>query len=142
MIGKNKIDFIVFGISGCGRKESSDRLKNFIIREAKKIRFPDFQIVSDIEIAHEAAFNGREGAVLILETGWILYLKKENGETCIIGGNVRLIGDEGSGYSIAKKGLQAVSKYFDGRNGKTILADLIKSEFFIDNRSELIKKNL
>jgi len=141
IIKKHKILHCTLGISGCGRKENSENLRKTIIKKSKekKIKLPEFNIISDIEIAHEGAFNGSEGTILIIGTGSILFSKNKNGEIFIAGGYGRLIGDEGSGYSIGKKGLQAASKSFDGRIAKTILTDILKKKFSIKNRDELIK---
>lgn len=135
-----ELSYCVIGVAGCGRKENSEKLNNAIIKESnrRKIKLPEFKITSDIEIAHEAVFNGKEGAILIIGTGSILYLKNKNSDSLIVGGNGRLIGDEGSGYSIGQKGLRAAIKSFDGRNDKTILTDILKKEFSINNRDELI----
>ncbi len=140
-IKKYEILHCTLGISGCGRKENSEYLSKEIIKKSKekKIKLPDFYVTSDIEIAHEGAFNGKEGTILIIGTGSILFSKNKNGETFIAGGYGRLIGDEGSGYSIGKKGLQAASKSFDGRFSKTILTDILKEKFLIKTRDELIK---
>jgi len=128
------------GISGCGRKENSENLRKALIKKSKekKIILPEFNITSDIEIAHEGAFHGNDGTILIIGTGSILFSKKK-GKTFIAGGYGRLIGDEGSGYSIGKKGLQAASKNFDGRFDKTMLTDILKKNFSINSRDELIK---
>lgn len=140
-VSKEKnISFCLMGIAGCGRDEHQKRLRKSLIKIAKekKISLPDFEIVSDIEIAHEGAFAGKEGIILIVGTGSILFAKSKNGKTFKIGGYGKIIGDEGSGYSIGKKGLQAAAKFFDGRVNKTILTKILKENFGINSRDELI----
>ncbi|MCX7798555.1 MAG: hypothetical protein N2249_08020 [Melioribacter sp.] len=137
---KRKISFCLMGIAGCGRNENIQKLKKILIQKSKsqKIILPNFEIVSDIEIAHEAAFNGREGVILIIGTGSILFYKNKNKEKLIIGGYGKLIGDEGSGYSIGKKSLQILSKVLDGRLKSSLLTDTLKEKFSINNRDRLI----
>lgn len=137
---KRKIAFCVMGIAGCGRKESVVKLKNSLIQKSKesKINLPDFEIVSDIEIAHEGAFAGKEGMILIVGTGSVLFAKTEEGQSFKIGGFGKIIGDEGSGYQIGKKGLQAAAKSFDRRLSKTILTKVLYEHFGINSGEELI----
>ena len=56
------------------------------------------------------------------------------------GGFGRILGDEGSGYSIGRKGLQATAKYFDGRGDKTLIVKLIQEKYSINSADELITK--
>ena len=62
----------------------------------------------------QGAFPNEAGCILIAGTGSIIYGKDENGNIYRVGGFGRLLGDEGSGFSIGRKGLQAAAKYFDG----------------------------
>ena len=55
-----------------------------------------------------------------------------------VGGFGRLIGDEGSGYSIGKRGIQAISKFYDGRGKITMLSELVAKHNQINNSEELI----
>lgn len=139
-IKRRKLSFCLMGIAGCGRKENVQKLKKELIKKAKerKILLPCFEILSDIEIAHEGAYNGNEGAILIIGTGSILFYKNPNENKIIIGGYGKLIGDEGSGYSIGKKGLQIISKILDGRLKHSIIADIIKEQYTFKSRDELI----
>ena len=55
-----------------------------------------------------------------------------------VGGFGRFIGDEGSGYSIGKKGLIILSKYFDGRGICSLLKELVAEKFAINDTADLI----
>jgi N-acetylglucosamine kinase-like BadF-type ATPase len=77
---------------------------------------------------------------LIAGTGSIIYGKDENGNIYRAGGFGRLIGDEGSGFSIGRKGLQAVAKYYDDRGDETLIVKLIKEKYSINSADELITK--
>lgn len=60
--------------------------------------------------------------------GSILFGKDEKGVIHRVGGFGRLIGDEGSGYSIGRKALNAVSKSSDGRGEETLISELLNSK--------------
>ena len=48
------------------------------------------------------------------------------------------LGDEGSGFSIGRKGLNAVSKQFDGRGNFTLISKYLEDKFEIDSAEKLI----
>ena len=97
-------------------------------------------VVGDNEIALKAAFPNSPGCILIAGTGSIIYGKDAKNKIHRIGGYGRMIGDEGSGHSIGRKGLQVVSKHFDGRNKKTKILELLDKKHRINSSDELIKK--
>ncbi|HED36902.1 MAG TPA: hypothetical protein ENI76_01445, partial [Ignavibacteria bacterium] len=84
------------------------------------------------------AFSGRAGSILIAGTGSIMFGKDPEGNIHRVGGFGRLIGDEGSGFVIGKKGLTVVSKDFDGRSEHSLITKLLKDTFGIDSQETLI----
>lgn len=85
-----------------------------------------------------AGANGcAEGAVLISGTGSIA-LGVKKGVCYRVGGWGHIIDDEGSGYWIAKEGLAAVFKAYDGRGRQTKLTELILNHFGLTQVEELI----
>ncbi len=139
-ISFSDIGAIILGTTGAGRKTDSERMEKAIIDYAagKNISFNLFHVESDARIALEGAFSGKPGSILIAGTGSIIFGKDEDGEIHRAGGFGRLIGDEGSGYSIGQKGLAAVSKQFDGRGGRTIISNLVKEKFSLDSSENII----
>jgi len=141
-INFKSIESLGIGLAGVGRVENKERLQKTILEKfsfAKDI-VQKIKIFTDAEIALEGAFKGKTGAILITGTGSIIYGKKENGEIFRVGGFGKIIGDEGSGYSIGRKGLTAVAKYFDGRNGETALVKKISGQYGIQDSNQLINK--
>jgi len=130
----------VIGTTGAGRRVDAELLENGIAEIFKndKIDITKFRVESDARVALEGAFAGKPGSILIAGTGSIMFGKDRNGEIHRVGGFGRFIGDEGSGYSIGKKGLIALSKYFDGRGKETLLKDLCAKAFKITDTSDLI----
>ncbi|MCZ6703303.1 MAG: hypothetical protein O6940_09715 [Ignavibacteria bacterium] len=146
---KNELDFtqaeiekVVIGAAGAGRKDDAERLLKAVTESAsvKGIIFKSITVVSDAQIALEGAFPGKPGCILIAGTGSIIYGKDKEGNVFRAGGFGRLIGDEGSGYSIGRKALQAAAKYFDGRGEKTLIVKLVAEKFFIKTSDDLISK--
>ena len=134
------IEFVVIGLAGAGRKmiagEIENRLK--LLTKRKKVSIKNIKVLSDVEIALEGAFAGAPGIILIAGTGSIVLGKNKNGKLFRAGGFGKVIGDEGSGYSIGKKALQSISKELDGRGSKTFLTTILSQKFGIKNRDDLI----
>ncbi len=139
-ISIDDIDAIVLGTTGGGRRSDAEILESQVINDAsqKNIGIKKFIVESDARIALEGAFLGKAGSILIAGTGSIMFGKDESGEIHRVGGFGRYIGDEGSGYRIGRKGLNAVARYLDGRAKHTKIADLLAQEFSISTSEQLI----
>ncbi|MDQ7817259.1 MAG: BadF/BadG/BcrA/BcrD ATPase family protein [Melioribacteraceae bacterium] len=131
---------IFIGTTGAGRESDALKLKNdFIQFSGKKgYDFKTFNVDSDARIALEGAFSGGPGALLIAGTGSIIFGKNQSNNIFRVGGFGRLLGDEGSGNTIGRKGLNEVAKEFDGRGAKTLMSELLKRDFGINDSSQLI----
>ncbi|MFZ0456409.1 MAG: BadF/BadG/BcrA/BcrD ATPase family protein [Ignavibacteriaceae bacterium] len=134
------IESILIGTAGAGRRNDAERLKKSFIEfsNIKGINFKNFFVESDARIALEGAFSGMPGAILICGTGSIMFGKALNGDIHRVGGFGRLIGDEGSGQSIGRKGLNAVSKQFDGRGSFNLISKYLEDKFEINSAEKLI----
>lgn len=139
-ITSSEIKGLAIGTAGAGRKEQAISLKNKLSKILQKEKYPvkNIIITSDADITLKGAFPNSAGIILIAGTGSILYGKDENGKSFRIGGMGKLIGDEGSGFSIGKKGLSIVSKIFDGRAKENMLFKMFKETFEIETQSEMI----
>lgn len=141
-ISLSQVNGIVLGTTGAGRENDAKKLEDSVIKESQKKDSPinSFKVISDARIALEGAFAGNSGSILIAGTGSIMFGKDKDGKIHRVGGCGRLIGDEGSGLTIGRKGLNILSKYFDGRGKDTLLRSKIADEFGINNQTELITK--
>lgn len=139
-ISINDIDSIVLGTTGGGRRNDAELLEKKIFEDAKQKSIPinKFRVDSDARIALEGAFSGKAGSILIAGTGSIMFGKDDKGEIHRVGGFGRYIGDEGSGYRVGRKGLNAVARFMDGRAKSTKIADLLYQEFSISTSEQLI----
>lgn len=133
---------IVIGTAGAGRKKEAELFKDFLLNFLNE-EIPcisELVIESDALITLEGAFEGKTGAIMISGTGSIMFAKDENGTLHRVGGFGRLIGDEGSGFRIGMKGLNILSKFFDGRIEHTLLNKLIPERFGLLSSEILINK--
>lgn len=139
-ISINDIESIVLGTTGGGRRNDAALLEKKIFEDAKRKSIPiiKFRVDSDARIALEGAFSGKAGSILIAGTGSIMFGKDDKGEIHRVGGFGRYIGDEGSGYRIGRKGLNAIARFLDGRAKSTKIADLLDQEFSISTSEQLI----
>jgi N-acetylglucosamine kinase-like BadF-type ATPase len=133
---------IVIGVAGAGRKDDAELLemsfKDYADNEG--IHFKGVRVVSDAQVALEGAFPDSAGCILIAGTGSILFGKDDKGNIHRVGGFGRLIGDEGSGYCIGRKALNAVSKDIDGRGEKTVITELVNNKIDFGVSDKLVNK--
>lgn len=141
-INFSEVKQIVIGIAGAGRLKDAEQLERSFIKylKSKKRKINPVKVVSDALIALEGAFPGKPGCILIAGTGSILFGKDDKGKIHRVGGFGRLIGDEGSGYSIGRKALQAVSGELDGRAVKTLMTKKLFDQMKITDSEDLIAK--
>lgn len=142
-ININNIEVVCMGLTGAGREDDAEKIKNAILDYWKKnysSQIKNLIVTSDARIALEGAFSGRPGIILIAGTGSIIFGKDRSGTLYRVGGFGRYIGDEGGGYSIGRLGLQAVAKSLDGRGPETKLFNILKEQFGINNAEDLINK--
>lgn len=86
------------------------------------------EVVHDADVALAAATGGRRfGVVVISGTGSIAMGFDADGRRARAGGWGHLLGDEGSGYDIARRGLSAATRASDGRAPATILIERLMS---------------
>ena len=133
---------IVIGVAGAGREEDAMLLEKGFkdYSDQEGVHFKGVKVVSDAHIALEGAFPDSAGCILIAGTGSILFGKDEKGVIHRVGGFGRLIGDEGSGYSIGRKALNAVSKASDGRGEETMISELLDAKMNHNTSKNIINK--
>jgi N-acetylglucosamine kinase-like BadF-type ATPase len=133
---------IVMGIAGAGRASDRTDLTDTLhsVSVKKKFLLKNITVETDARIALEAAFAGGPGIVVIAGTGSIALYRTEDGKLLRAGGWGKILGDEGSGYAIARDALNAVMRQYDGRGDKTDLTKKAMAHFKIDSHDELISK--
>ncbi|HEY5611620.1 MAG TPA: BadF/BadG/BcrA/BcrD ATPase family protein, partial [Thermoanaerobaculia bacterium] len=121
-IAIRQIEYAYCGIAG------SDHIEHHQdVVEALKIFFPrgNFVVDTDARIALTAAVGFGSGVVVISGTGSVAFGRNAAGEEARAGGWGPTVGDEGSGYAIAREGLSAILRAHDGRGAPTKMTDLL-----------------
>lgn len=122
------------GLSGFGRASDHHRLRPILSQSV-----PDLQLTNDVELVL-AALPQSVGIALIAGTGSIAAGRNAAGEFARVGGWGHLFGDEGSGYDLGRRTLQAVAEQIDGRGPQTILTELLFQEWSIADPYEIITR--
>jgi len=123
------------GVAGGGRAEIERALHHIIAGMVAG----EIEIVGDMEIAHEAAFGGKPGLIVIAGTGSLAFGKNARGETLRAGGWGRVISDDGSGHWIGVEAIRAALRARD-RGEKTQLLENLVDGFGAESVEELIIK--
>jgi N-acetylglucosamine kinase-like BadF-type ATPase len=95
-------------------------------------------VSSDAHITIEAAFSGLPGMILISGTGSVVFGKDESGIIHRSGGYGRIIGDEGSAYSIGRKALSLIARELDGIIDGSVITKLFVQKFGDMNTDKFI----
>jgi N-acetylglucosamine kinase-like BadF-type ATPase len=131
---------VVLGLAGAGSAPIRERLAariREILRE-RNLPEPVMQIETDARIALEGAFGGQPGAIVIAGTGSVVLGKGADGNTLMIGGWGRVMGDEGSGYFIGVETLKRIAREMDGRSPESLLRAMAGERHGWTTRERLI----
>lgn len=113
--------------------------RKVIGRICDEIGLPENRILThDARIALVGGAEDLSGVIIIAGTGSIVYGMDSEGRDAQAGGWGHLLGDEGSGYDIARRALQAVSRAADGRGVPTQLSALILNALEFSHPRNLI----
>lgn len=117
-IRRQPVRAVCLGLAGAGRRDDQNLINEWAarIRLAKSVR-----VVGDVELLLAAGTPEGWGVAVVAGTGSMAHARGPDGTTARAGGWGYLIGDEGSGYSLALSGLRAVARAADGRGPETEL---------------------
>ncbi|MDE0041246.1 MAG: hypothetical protein OXT74_04370 [Candidatus Poribacteria bacterium] len=108
-------------------------------RICTEIGLPENRILThDARIALIGGAEELSGIIIIAGTGSIVYGIDAAGRETQAGGWGHLLGDEGSGYDIARRALQAVARGADGRCDPTFLSSLMLDALEFSQSRDLI----
>ncbi len=97
-------------------------------------------IVNDALIALVAGAGASPGLVVISGTGSIAFGVSNRGLAARAGGWGPTLGDEGSGYWIGRRALEAVTRDADGRGPRTELTQLVLDHFQLSRPQSLVSE--
>jgi N-acetylglucosamine kinase len=125
-VASREIYWAYCGIAGADhpahRQEVVDSLSIFFPRG-------NFTVDNDARIALTGAIGFGGGVVVIAGTGSVAFGRNEDGAEARAGGWGPIIGDEGSGYGIARAGFVAIMRAHDGRGPATKMTELLKERY-------------
>jgi N-acetylglucosamine kinase-like BadF-type ATPase len=126
---------VFLGMAGIDRHRRKEEVKALI-----QAQWPGVPValVHDALPALVSGAGKKEGIVLIGGTGAFAFGINEYGAQHQVGGWGFLLGDEGSGYDIGRRALQAVMKHFDGRGPDTLLVKKVLENYGIGHQNEFI----
>ncbi|MDX5936354.1 BadF/BadG/BcrA/BcrD ATPase family protein [Acidithiobacillus thiooxidans] len=119
---KNILNYNI-GLAGYSSFPQRERLKNAIIKDNK---FGDYILQNDVDILLYNSTEESPVVALVCGTGSVAMTTIKNTKKILrVGGWGYLFGDEGSGYSIGRECLKAITRAADGRGKSTILSQLV-----------------
>lgn len=133
---RERVAVLCMGLGGAGRAREQQELMAWAqVELAERV-----EVVSDGQIVLAAGTPENWGAAVIAGTGSFVYGRNCDGETARAGGWGYLIGDEGSGFDLARGALRAVTQAADGRAQETSLLAAILEFWELDVPADLVTR--
>jgi N-acetylmuramic acid 6-phosphate etherase len=133
-VALDQIEFAYCGIAGADHPKH----RQSVVESLESLfQHQQFTVDNDARIALTAGVGFGHGIAVIAGTGSVAFGRNRSGEEARAGGWGPTLGDEGSGYSIARRGLTAIVRSFDGRGPATMMTDIICSHFGMCEPEEL-----
>jgi N-acetylglucosamine kinase-like BadF-type ATPase len=129
-------DVLVVGAAGVAREE--ERLALQAALEVTGLA-PRVAVTVDGAIALQSAFGDSPGISLLAGTGSVAWARLPGGETTRSGGLGAVIGDQGSGYDLARAALRAAGLAIEGRGRRTVLATRLLARLRLPGLAELVR---
>jgi N-acetylglucosamine kinase-like BadF-type ATPase len=128
---------LCIGAAGSGNPEGKRRMQDVL----SELKLSDRHvIVHDGVIALMGATAGKPGIVLIAGTGSVCFGVNSKGEFGRSSGWGYILGDEGSGYDIAKRAMAASLRAHDMRGENTVLVEKLKVALNMQSVEDLVGK--
>lgn len=133
-IAIRNVEYAYCGIAGSDHPAHRQR-----VIDSLRIFFPrgNFIVDNDARIALTGAIGFSAGIVVIAGTGSVAFGRNHAGEEFRAGGWGPTLGDEGSGFWIAREGLSAIVRAHDGRGFATKMTDILCDDYDMCSPVEL-----
>lgn len=133
---RERVAALCMGLGGAGHAREQQTL----IQWAEQEIAARVAVVTDGQIALAAGTPENWGVVVIAGTGSFIWGRNRDGKTARAGGWGYLIGDEGSGFDLARSGLRAATQWADGRGKPTRLLEAIIEYWNLAAPHELVTR--
>lgn len=133
--GRAPVRAACLALAGTGRDADRRRVEAWAQRSGFSQRV---QVAHDALPVLAAGTPAGVGVALIAGTGSLAFGRDAAGRTARAGGWGYLIGDEGSGYTIARQLLQAAAQGWDGRGPQTALGERLLQTLGLTQPGELV----
>lgn len=130
----SSVRMIYCGIAGTAHPKHRDELRAAL---TTALGTTLLRVETDARIALTGALGGRPGGIVISGTGSVAFARTATGREAIAGGWGPIMGDEGSGYWIARQGMASIVRSFDGRGPKTTMSKWLCDDFDICTAPDL-----
>jgi len=136
-IPEQELASIALGLAGVGRPGDPEGVTALIkgLHLARKV-----VVEHDAMIALVGALGDQPGLIVIAGTGSIALGRSAQGQTARAGGWGYLLGDEGSGFFVAREALVAVLRAYDGRGRETLLTERILGKMGLQDVEEIVPR--
>ena len=128
---------VCLGMAGVDREEDGRTMREIMRRLGFR---SNTLVVNDALIALVAGAGASPGLVVISGTGSIAFGVSNRGLAARAGGWGPTLGDEGSGYWIGRRALEAVTRDADGRGPRTELTQLVLDHFQLPRPQSLVSE--
>jgi N-acetylglucosamine kinase-like BadF-type ATPase len=126
-LGSPAVDRVVLGLTTAPLDTSrSDRLCGLV---SEATAAPEVWLADDAVTSHVGALSGHPGVCLVAGTGVACLALPADGTPRIVGGHGYLLGDEGGGFWIGRRGLGAVLRAGDRLGPATVLKERAEARF-------------
>jgi N-acetylglucosamine kinase-like BadF-type ATPase len=121
-VSPHQISRTCAGIAGASDDGIASRLQRLLI----EILGGAIEVIGDMEVALESAFDGDPGIIVVAGTGSIAFGRNGQGETARAGGWGRILCDEGSAHWVVIQAIDAALHDLDRGSDPALLKDLLK----------------
>ena len=136
-ISPRKITRTCAGITGAARQEIAAVMRDLVTSVAGG----EVEIVGDVEIAFQDAFETQSGVIVIAGTGAIAYGRNSQGESARASGWGPLVSDEGSGSWVGLEAVRSVLRMKDRGENTGLLGDFVKTLGAVDFDEFIVRLN-
>ena len=134
-MARQSVQSACLGLAGAGRNGDSDKIRQW----AKETNIAaSITVCPDATLLLAAGTPNGWGVAVVAGTGSMAYARSEDGRSHRSGGWGHVLGDEGSGYAIARASLTAIARAVDGRGPRTALTELGLADFDLKQPDELV----